>query len=151
MSAYSCGWAIAQSRTAWQQACQRPRAPAAGRGWVRASVALCVLTSIFFSPLHLGHFLRWPDARDAATNAAIASIPHAASVGTYDEIYAHLGFFPRATVGVRRDPQYVVYDERYVSAAWTQRIVPGVRRAIADGTYRVISRRDGIVLLARKS
>ena len=127
------------------------RAPAAGRGWVRASVALCVLTSIFFSPLHLGHFLRWPDARDAATNAAIASIPHAASVGTYDEIYAHLGFFPRATVGVRRDPQYVVYDESYVSAAWTPRILPDVQRALADGTYRVISRRDGIVLLARKS
>jgi uncharacterized membrane protein len=125
------------------------RDPAGGRRWVRASAALCVLTLAFFNPLHLGHFLRWPNDRDAATNATIASMPRTAAIGTYDEIYAHLGFFPQATVGVRHNPQFVIYDDRYVSAAWTQRIFPIVRRATADGTYRFVSNRDGIVLLER--
>ncbi|MEO6836472.1 MAG: DUF2079 domain-containing protein [Candidatus Tumulicola sp.] len=123
--------------------------PLAGRRWIRASALICALTLAFFSPLHLGHFLRWPDARDAATNAAIARIPQSASVGSYDEIYAHLGFFPQASIGLRLHPRYVVYDDRYVSATWTQRIFPKVRRAVTDGTYRVISDRDGIVLLER--
>jgi uncharacterized membrane protein len=120
-----------------------------GRRWVGASVALCALTLAFFSPLHLGHFLRIPNAGDAATTALIQRIPQTASVGTYDEIYAHLGFFPQAAIGVRSRPQYVLYDDRYASTAWTQRIFPQIRRAVDGGTYRVITVQDGVTLLER--
>jgi uncharacterized membrane protein len=122
---------------------------AAGRRWVRAGAVLCILASIAFSPLHLGHYLRAPNDRDAATQAAIARLPQTASIGTYDEIYAHLGFFPHAAIGLRGDPQYVVYDETYVSAAWTGRILPAVRRAVRDGTYAVVSEQNGVRVLER--
>jgi len=122
---------------------------APGRRWIGAGAALSAITLIAFSPLHLGHFLRPPDAADAATNALIARIPPDASVGTYDEIYAHLGLFPRAAIGVRFHPQYVLYDQRYSSTTWDQRIAPKIRRGLADGTYRVVEGRDGVVLLRR--
>ena len=45
-------------------------------------------------------------------------LPATAAIGTYDEIYAHLGFFPEAALGVRGRPQYVLFDDRYSSTAW---------------------------------
>jgi uncharacterized membrane protein len=127
------------------------RGTKAARRWVGASALLCALTLAFFSPLHLGHFLRPPNDADAATNALVAQIPRDASVGTYDEIYAHLGFYPRAAIGMRFDPQFVVYDERYASATWNGRIFPKVRRGLASGTYRIVTQRNGIVLLERSN
>ncbi len=118
-------------------------------GWVRASAILCVLVSIFFSPLHLGHFLRLPNASDSATNALIAKIPSGASIGTYGEIYAHLGFFPHAAVGLRRHPEYVIYDTAYRSTYWNGTVLPQIDQAVAAGVYRVIARRDGVLLLER--
>ncbi|HEY1655566.1 MAG TPA: DUF2079 domain-containing protein [Candidatus Tumulicola sp.] len=123
------------------------RSPVAGARWIRASAVLCVLTTVFFSPLHLGHFLRMPQARDAATRAAIAALPRSASIGTYDEIYAHLGFFPGAAIGIRAHPEYVLYDQRYVSSAWSQRWFPAIARALAGGAYAVVSKRDGVIVL----
>lgn len=120
-----------------------------GRRWIGASAILCALTLAFFNPLHLGHFLRWPNRADAATNAIVAQIPREASIGTYDEIYSHLGFFPQAAIGLRRQPRYVVYDSRYASAAWNGKIFPRVRAAVAARTYRVAAARDGVFLLVR--
>ena len=121
----------------------------AARRWIGGAAALCALTLAFFSPLHLGHFLRMPDAADAATNAAIERIPSGASIGAYDEIYAHLGFFPQAAIGVRLHPQYVLYDSRYASTAWTQRIFPEIQAAVAAGSYKVVAVQNGVTLLER--
>jgi uncharacterized membrane protein len=121
----------------------------AARRWIGAAAALCAITLAFFSPLHLGHFLRLPNAADAATNDTIERIPAAASVGTYDEIYAHLGFFPQAAIGVGLHPQYVVYDSRYASTAWTQRIFPEIQAAVAAESYKVVAVHDGVTLLER--
>lgn len=122
---------------------------AGGRRWVGASAVLCAMVLTFFSPLHLGHFLRVPNIADAATDAVIAELPRDASVGTYDEIYAHLGFHPQAAIGMQTQPRYVLYDERYASVAWNGQILPIVRRQLADGTYRISQKDNGIVLLAR--
>ncbi|MBV8372853.1 MAG: DUF2079 domain-containing protein, partial [Candidatus Eremiobacteraeota bacterium] len=122
----------------------------ASRRWVAASAALCALTLAFFSPLHLGHFLRWPNVADGSTDAMIARLPRTATIGTYDEIYAHLGFFPNAAIGVRYGPRYVVYDARYASTAWTGTIFPVVRRALASGTYGVVAVDNGVTLLERR-
>lgn len=125
-------------------------APRLGRRWIGTAAALCAIALVFFSPLHLGHFLRLPNAADAATNATIAQIPNVASVGSYDEIYAHLGFFPHAAIGVRLHPKYVLYDDRYASATWTYTIFPKIARALGAGTYRVVAVRNGVTLLERQ-
>jgi len=120
-----------------------------GLRWVWTSAGLCAVVSAFFSPLHLGHFLRWPQPQDRATNALIDRIPAAASVGTYDEIYAHLGFYPAAQIGLRGTPQYVLMDERYASAAWDSQWLPVLRRDIARGVYRPAAQDDGVLLYER--
>jgi uncharacterized membrane protein len=122
----------------------------AGRRWVAASIVLSTLMLAFFNPLHLAHFLRVPNAADAATNAAIAKIPQSASVGTYDEIYAHLGFFPQAATNLRSRPQYVVFDDRYRSTTWTRLTFPKIQSGLASGTYRVVAVEDGVTLLERQ-
>jgi uncharacterized membrane protein len=117
--------------------------------YIQSSAVLCILVSIFFSPLHLGHFLRPLDAQDAATNALIARIPRTASVGTYDEIYAHLGFYPRAQVGLRPEPDWVIASRGYHSTRWDTRILPRLQAALRSGTYRIAAQRDGVVLYER--
>ncbi len=121
-----------------------------GRRWIATAAALSAIVLIFLSPLHLGHFLRWPQPRDAATARLIAEIPQTAGIGTYDEIYAHLGFDPHAAVGLSRQPQYVLMDERYSSVAWDSRILPLLRRDIDRGVYRPVSHDHGVTLLERR-
>jgi uncharacterized membrane protein len=121
----------------------------AGVRWVRTSAVLCVVVLIFFSPLHLGHYLRWPSAEDSATSALIARIPPTASVGTYDEIYAHLGFDPSAQIGLAGSPQYVVFDSRYVSPGWSGIMRPELEQDIARGTYRLADEAQGVYLYER--
>ncbi|MBV8147691.1 MAG: DUF2079 domain-containing protein, partial [Candidatus Eremiobacteraeota bacterium] len=123
---------------------------AAGRRWIAASALLCALVLAFFSPLHLGHFLRPLEAQDAATEELISRIPTTTSVGTYDEIYAHLGFYPEAAIGLARHPQYVLMDERYASAAWSAATLPELHNDVQRGTYRVVTSRDGVTLFERR-
>ena len=118
--------------------------------WVRSAAVLCVVISVAFSPLHLGHFLRLPQPQDAATSALITRIPHDASVGTYDEIYAHLGFFPNAQVGLGGTPQYVLMDSRYASAAWNANSLPVLRREVRAGVYAPVATDDGVTLYRRR-
>lgn len=125
------------------------RSQRSGRRWAWTAAALCTVVSIAFSPLHIGHFVRLPNARDAETSAMLQSLPPTATVGTYDELYSHFGFDPNARIGVRTMPEYIVYDQRYASAAWNGIHLPVVRRARRDGIYAVVSDHDGIVVLRR--
>jgi uncharacterized membrane protein len=121
----------------------------AGKRWAWTAAALCVVVSIAFSPLHVGHFVRVPNARDAEMRATLQALPSAAGVGTYDELYSHLGFDPNARIGLGADPAYIVYDDRYASAHWNGTILPVVRREMQQGAYTVASSHDGIVVLHR--
>ena len=118
--------------------------------WVRTSAALCIIVSVFFSPLHLGHFLRMPQPQDAAANALMGRIPADASIGTYDEIYAHLGFFPKAQVGLAGTPEYVLMDSRYASAAWNANSLPVLQRDVRAGVYVPVATDDGVTLYRRQ-
>jgi uncharacterized membrane protein len=118
-----------------------------GALWVRTSAAASILVLIFFSPLHLAHYLRPLQPSDSATNALIAAVPAQASIGTYDEIYAHLGFYPHAAVGLRGSPEYVIYNRHYASAFWDGVVLPQLRREIAEHAYRVVRRENGVLLL----
>jgi hypothetical protein len=108
------------------------------------------LILVFFSPLHLGHFLRPLQPQDSATEVLISKIPSDAAVGTYDEIYAHLGFDPSAAIGLAHRPQYVMMDERYASAAWDSTWLPQLRRDVRRGIYRTVDARDGVTLFERR-
>jgi uncharacterized membrane protein len=121
-----------------------------GRRWIAASAILCAIVLAFFSPLHLGHFLRPVEPQDSATEELISMIPARASVGSYDEIYAHLGFDPSASIGLARRPQYVLMDERYSSAAWDAVTLPELRRDVRRGIYATVARRDGVTLFERR-
>jgi uncharacterized membrane protein len=121
-----------------------------GRRWIQSSAVLCVVILVFFSPLHLGHFLRWLQPQDGATELLVSRLPPQAAVGTYDEIYAHLGFDPSAAIGLARNPQYVVMDERYSSAAWEATWLPELRRDVRRGIYRVVATQDRVTILERR-
>jgi uncharacterized membrane protein len=125
------------------------RSPRVGRRWAWSAAALCTIVSIAFSPLHVGHFVRVPNARDAEMRATLGALPAQAEVGTYDELYSHLGFDSNARIGIRANPTYVVYDDRYASAYWNGVILPAIRGAARQGIYAVASDRDGIVVLRR--
>jgi uncharacterized membrane protein len=125
------------------------RSQRGGQRWAWSAAALCAIVSIAFSPLHIGHFVRIPNARDAEMRATLGGLPAIAEVGTYDELYSHLGFDPNARIGVRADPTYVVYDDRYASARWDSVILPAIRSAARHGAYAVASDRDGIIVLRR--
>lgn len=122
---------------------------AGSRRWIWGSAILCAVTLAFFSPLHLGHFLRARNAADGATDAMLLRVPPNASIGTYDEIYAHLGFYPNAAVGVKERPEYVIEDSAYRSARWNGFWLPQLRTAIDKGTYTLLAQDRGVLLYSR--
>lgn len=112
-----------------------------------AGVSSYVLISV--DPAARWYYLyRPPDAHDAAIQATIDSLPAGADVGASEQIFSHLGFFPKATVGI--DHRYVVVDtrQRDLSAVWIpdQRALEG---AIRRGRFRELRSDDGVVLYER--
>ncbi len=125
------------------------RSPQLARGFVRASLVLCVLVLAVASPTHWGHYLRARNAHDAVLDAALARLPATLEVGTFDEAYAHLGFDPNAQLGLQRDPRFVLVDETFANSWFTARYLPALRRGLARGTYRRVWSEDGVLLIER--
>lgn len=126
------------------------RNPILGRRTVWTAAGLCAIVLAFFSPLHLGHFLGRPTPADTTLQQTIANLPRDAAIATYDEVYAHLGLYPRAAIALKPETEYVVYDAAYRSAYWTQHTFPRIKRARAEGRFALLSQRNGIVLLGRR-
>jgi uncharacterized membrane protein len=116
---------------------------------VVASLVLCVLNLAVASPTHWGHYLRARTAHDAVLDRFVAGIPANATIGTFDEAYAHLGFDPGAQFGIAGDPQYVLLDRSYPSAYWRGVVTPQVQSSVAAGRYRLEHSEDGVELYAR--
>jgi uncharacterized membrane protein len=116
---------------------------------VRASVALCLAILAFASPTHWGHFLGPRTAHDVALDRVLAKLPPDMEVGTHDEIYAHLGFDPNASLGLGRDPHFALFDRSYYSAWWVADIRPVLLEGLRTGRYRLVSSDDGIDLYER--
>ena len=115
---------------------------------VRVSTVISVLILALASPTHWGHFLHLPGREDRALDALSARIPESASIGTFDELYAHLGLRPRAQIGLQPAPDYAIDDDRYDGAAWVGRWRPLLRRWVRDGHYRPLASQDGVTLFA---
>ncbi len=112
------------------------------------AIAVCALNLIVASPTHWGHYLRARTAHDAALDRLVALVPPAASVATYDEVYAHLGFDPAAQIGFspQADPDYALFDEHYDGGAWLQTYRPRLLELVRQGRYRAIASDDGATL-----
>lgn len=127
------------------------RKPRLGRGLLAAAAVASVWVAIFASPMEYWYYLyRRPAARDALLEATLKQLPPQADVGAEDEIFAHLGLDPNASVDFAGQ-RWFVYDQMHYSQRWRDVDAPAVRRAVARGTYFVTSNRDGIVVLKRSS
>ncbi len=115
----------------------------------RWALVVCLLVLAVASPTHWGHFLRIPEYHDAVLDRFVADIPPSATVGTFDEVYAHLGFVPGAQIGLAPLPQYALFDYTYRSALWDGELKPLFKRLLAQGKYRIVRQEDGVVLAER--
>ena len=127
------------------------RSPVVARNLVVASLVLCFLNLAVASPTHWGHYLRKPNAHDAALDALVQHVPPGAGVATYDEVYSHLGFDPKAQIGFEPDPlpPYALFDERYDGAAWRSIYRPRLQELIRSGRYSPLETLDGATLYER--
>jgi len=122
------------------------RGPTFARRLTVASLVLCLLNLSLASPTHWGHYLRARNAHDAVLDGVLRTLPPAAAIGSYDEVYAHLGFDPNALLGVAGDPQYILLDRTYPSAYWRDVVTPQVQALVRQGRYRLVRNVDGVEL-----
>ncbi len=121
--------------------------PLLAKGLVIAAAFLCMGIEVFASPMEYWYYLyRTPNAHDAALETTLRRLPPHADVGAEDEIFAHLGLDPKATVGFDGQ-RWFVYDRTQYSTHWQRVDEPAVRAALAKGAYAIASDRDGIVVL----
>jgi uncharacterized membrane protein len=112
-----------------------------------AAISCYVLISL--DPAARWYYLyRLPNAHDAAIRSIIASLPPDADVGGSEQTFSHLGFFPRASVGI--DHRYVIVDteQHDLSAVWApdQRALDGL---IAQRRFTPARSDDGVILYER--
>jgi uncharacterized membrane protein len=112
-----------------------------------AGVSSFVLISL--DPAARWYYLyRLPNGHDAAIQSTIDALPAGADVGASEQIFSHLGFFPKATVGI--DHRYVIVDTRQhdLSGVWApdQR---ALEDAIRQGRFHELRADDGVVLYER--
>jgi uncharacterized membrane protein len=127
------------------------RKPVLARAVLAAAAVVSVWVGIFASPMEYWYYLyRRPSARDALLDATLKQLPAGADVGAEDEIFAHLGLDPNASINFAGQ-RWFVYDRTHFSHRWHDVDAPAVQRALARGAYVVASDRDGIVVLKRSA
>lgn len=120
--------------------------PRRARTVVGAALALCTLQLIFASPTHWRVRLSLPSAHDRTLTRVLASLPRDATIGTYEEAYSHLGFWPGAVEGLRGEPDLIVIDATRPSSYF----VPILSRYVkAHPAYVLRSSDDGIEVWGR--
>jgi hypothetical protein len=98
----------------------------------------------FASPTHWGHYLGARTAHDRLVDRELAMLPPALDVGTHDELFAHLGFDPNASLGLGREPEAVLIDRNDRTSYWVERLGPILEQDVADGRYRLVRDVDGV-------
>ena len=95
------------------------------------------------------YLYRPPSAHDALLEERLRALPAGATVGAEDQVFAHLGTNPLASIDLRGQ-DYFVYDRTQYSAQWHDVDEPLAAAFVRDGTYRPIFERDGIVVLRKR-
>jgi uncharacterized membrane protein len=123
--------------------------PRLATGLVVAAAAVSICVAIFASPMEYWYYLyRPPNAHDVLLEATLRRLPRQVDVGSEDEIFAHLGLDPNASINFNHQ-RWFVYDRTHYSEHWKKIDAPAVGRALARKEYSVIRDRDGIVVLER--
>ena len=131
-------------------ACDLQKAhPLATRNALRFAYSVCAIVCVFANPLHPKYFLRVPQVADTNLDRFIGTLPKSIDVGTQEEAYTHMGFYPGATLGMEEYPQYALFDWNYADSNWVIRDGPKIKSDVARGRYRVVRSQDGIVLYER--
>ena len=113
------------------------------------AAAICIYVGIFASPMEYWYYLyRGPTAHDALLERTLQALPANADVGAEDEVFAHLGLDPNASIDVKNQ-QWFVYDERQYSDHWHNVDEPLVKALLAQRKYKIASQNDGIAVLYR--
>ncbi|PZR57979.1 MAG: hypothetical protein DLM50_04485 [Candidatus Meridianibacter frigidus] len=123
--------------------------PNTARTALVVAYGLAALTFIVANPLHPRYFLRLPQPRDAQLDAFIARLPATAEIGTQEEAYTHMGFFPHATLGMETYPRFALFDWSYPDSNWLIRDGPKIKAAAKRGKYRLVRSEANITLYER--
>ncbi|MFN2528975.1 MAG: DUF2079 domain-containing protein [Candidatus Baltobacteraceae bacterium] len=123
--------------------------PGVARRALRFSYAACAIILLIANPLHPKYFLRMPRAADGQLDQFIASLPKNIDLGTQEEAFTHMGFFPDATLGMEEYPQYALFDWNYPDSNWVLRDGPKIKTEVAHGGYHIVRSQNGIVLYER--
>ncbi|MFY9719011.1 MAG: DUF2079 domain-containing protein [Candidatus Cybelea sp.] len=123
--------------------------PQLAKALVVGAAAVSVWVAIWASPMEYWYYLyRRPSAHDALLEATLRRLPPTADVGAEDEIFAHLGLDPNASIDFNGQ-HWFVYDRAHYSARWHETDEPAVRAALARHAYGITSDDDGVVVLKR--
>ncbi len=124
------------------------RSPRTATVLVRTSLVLCVLVLLFASPTHWGHYLGARTAHHRELDRTLSALPPDLAVGTHDELYAHLGLDPNATVSLHRIPPWALFDWTMNTSYWVEHS----RDRLTDphGRYVQVQATDGITLYRRR-
>lgn len=113
------------------------------------TAAACILVLIFNDPMSRWYYLyRKPDANDAQLQRVLDGLPSSRTIGTSDEIFAHIATRPNAFIRVTGE--YYVADAAHDDPTWTHRDRAALADAVRAGNYRIVLRKDGIVVARRR-
>lgn len=114
------------------------------------ALAVCILNLSLASPTHWRHYVTARTHHHAVLDAFVAAIPADATVGSHDEIYAHLGFVRGAQIGIDPLPDLILVDQTYDSTEWRERFRPRLAALVAAGSYALVRGEDGVELYRRR-
>jgi uncharacterized membrane protein len=121
-----------------------------------ACIALCIVELAVADPMHPGLNLRRPQARDAALDGFLQTLPPDAAVATQEEAYTHLALTdPNAALLPETPSQplasrFVLVDGDFPDSPRLQEYGRALARAVAQGRY-VLVRREGNIALYERS
>jgi uncharacterized membrane protein len=120
-----------------------------------ACAALCVLELAVANPLHPGLNLHRPQARDAALEHFLTTLPAGASIATQEEAYTHLAAVdPSATLlpewpNLPTQACFVLIDADFPTSARLQEYGETVQRMV-DAREYALSAKSGNIALYRR-
>jgi uncharacterized membrane protein len=126
------------------------------RSALAACAALCIVELAVADPLHPGLNLRRTQARDAALDRFLQTLPPDAAVATQEEAYTHLALLDRNATLLPEMPseplesRFVLVDGDFPDSPRLQEYGAALARAVAEGRY-VLVRREGNIALYERS
>lgn len=127
----------------------------AARVALLVSIGLCILELAVADPLHPGMNLRFPQARDAALDRFLGTLPPDAGIATQEEAYTHLALFDPYARLLPESPQretracFLLTDASFPDSPRLQEYGGEIGRLVNERRYVLVETSDGIKLYRR--